>query len=390
MKGLAGLAKAAPFAIFRYVETLILMNKLTKRILLIVVLLLVVLAIAWPKLKDIGKEDSKQQAAVAGAANRPVPVEVAVINPEAFSNYLNVTGSVLPNEALELKSEVPGIIERISFEEGQNVKKGQLLFSIRNTDLQAQLQKARARQQLFADSENRYRQLLEREAVSQEEFDIATSDLRTAEADIQLLEAQLAKTRVYAPFNGTVGLRMVSQGSYVAQGTPIASLYDLEPAKIEFSVPGKYSGDIEQGSSIRFTTDGSKQTYEGKIYALEPQIDPATRTLKIRALSPNPDHSLLPGQFARVRLTLESLDNALMVPTQSVVPELNGHKVFLVKGGKVTEQKVQIGMRTETQVQIMSGLQAGDTVLTTGILQARPGSPVQVTNVRTAGADSVK
>lgn len=373
------------------------MNKLTKRILLLVVLLLVVLAIAWPKLKNIGEETPKEQASNSrsGAnANRPVPVEVAVINPEAFSNTLNVTGSVMPNEVLELKSEVPGIVERISFEEGQSVKKGQLLFSIRNTDLQAQLEKARARQQLFSDSENRYRQLLEREAVSQEEYDIATNDLRTAEADIRLLEAQIAKTRVYAPFDGTVGLRLVSQGSYVAQGTAIASLYDLEPAKIEFSIPGKYSGDIEQGSGIRFTTDGSKQTYDGKIYALEPQVDPATRTLKIRALSPNQDHSLLPGQFARVRLTLESLDDALMVPTQSVVPELNGHKVFLIQQGKVTEKQVEIGMRTATHVQIVGGLQAGDTVLTTGILQARPGSPVQITQVNNmqqeVGVDSVQ
>lgn len=367
------------------------MNKLTKRIILVVVLLLVVLLLAWPKLNDLGKDTPKQQAATAAAAaNRPIPVEVAVLQPQAFSNTLRVTGSVMANEMLELKSEVPGILENINFKEGQQVKKGQLLFSIRNTDLQAQLQKARARQQLYADSENRYRQLLEREAVSQEEFEVATNDLRSAEADINLLQAQIAKTRVYAPFSGTVGLRLVSEGSYVAPGTSIASLYDLEPAKIEFSVPGKYTNTINKGDVIRFTTDGSKENYQGEIYAVEPQIDPATRTLKIRALSPNKDHRLLPGQFARINLTLESLDNAIMVPAQSVVPELNGHKVFVLRQGKIAQQQVEIGMRTETQVQILSGLQQGDSVLTTGILQARPGSAVTVSGVRKLGGDTVQ
>ena len=365
------------------------MNKLTKRIILIVVLLLVVLAIAWPKLKDLGEEAPKQQTAGPGA-NKPVPVEVAVIEPQAFNNDLKVTGSVLANEMLELKSEVPGILENISFQEGQQVKKGQLLFSIRNTDIQAQLQKARTRQQLYASTEDRYRQLLEREAVSQEEYDVATNDLRSAEADIKLLEAQIAKTRFYAPFSGTIGLRLVSEGSYVAPGTAIASLYDLEPAKIEFSVPGKYSGTIKKGDVIHFTTDGSKQRYEGEIYAIEPQIDPATRTLKLRALSPNQDHTLLPGQFARVQLTLEALNNALMVPTQSVVPEMNGHKVFVLRQGKVAPQQIEIGMRTEKSVQVLSGLQPGDTVLTTGILQVRPGSAVQVNGVRKVGNDSVQ
>ena len=367
------------------------MNKLTKRIILIVVVLLVVLLIAWPKLNDLGKESPKQQAAAGpGAANRPVPVEVAVIMPQTFSNNLKVTGSVMANEMLELKSEVPGILERINFKEGQQVQKGQLLFTIRNNDLQAQLQKAKARQQLYSDSESRYRQLLEREAVSQEEYDVATNDLRTAEADIKLLEAQIAKTRVHAPFSGVVGLRQVSEGSYVAPGAPIASLYDLEPAKIEFSVPGKYTGAIEKGDVISFTTDGSSETYKGEIYALEPQIDPATRSLRIRALSPNKDHSLLPGQFARVNLVLESSDNAIMVPAQSVVPELNGHKVFVLRAGKIAQQQVEIGTRTETQVQVLSGLQQGDSVLTTGILQARPGSQVTISGVRKLGGDSVQ
>lgn len=366
------------------------MNKLTKRIILIAVLLLVVFLIAWPKLRGLTDKEKAQNQKTAQNANRPIPVEVVVIKPQAYSNNLSVTGSVLANEMLELKSEVPGILENINFKEGQPVKKGQLLFTIRNTDLQAQLQKAKARQQLVAGSENRYRQLLEREAVSQEEYDIATNDLRSAEADIQLLEAQIAKTRVYAPFDGNVGLRLASQGSYIAAGTAIASLYDLQPAKIDFSVPGKYQSVIKPGDPISFTTDGSRKEFRGEIYALEPQIDPATRSLKIRALSPNEDKSLLPGQFARISLSLEATDNALMVPTQAVVPELNGHKVYLLKQGKVAEQVVEIGSRSATQVQILSGINAGDSVLTTGILQVRPGSEVEVKAVASLGEGAVQ
>lgn len=364
------------------------MNKRTKQLLLIIVLLLVVALIAWPKLKGLAEDEAPAPQAAAGA-DKALPVEVAVIQPQEFSNTLRLTGSVKANEMLELKSEVPGILENINFKEGQQVQKGQLLFTIRNTDLQAQLQKARARQQLFADTEDRYRQLLEREAVSQEEYDIATNDLLSAEADIKLLEAQIAKTRMYAPFNGVVGLRQVSEGSYVAPGTPIASLYDLQPAKIEFAVPGKYTSEVTEGDAIRFTTDGSAQTYEGEIYAIEPQIDPATRSLQIRALSPNQDRTLLPGQFARIDLMLDAMDDALLVPTQAVVPELNGHKVFVLRQGQVAEQPVEIGMRTASMVQIMKGLQAGDTVLTTGILQARPGSPVRISAVKRISGDSV-
>ncbi|EMR01594.1 efflux RND transporter periplasmic adaptor subunit [Cesiribacter andamanensis] len=361
-----------------------------KRILVIVVILLVVGLIAWPKIRQQQEAQPRQQAATQNAANRPIPVEVAVVQPQEFTNTLRVTGSVMANEMLELKSEVPGILESINFKEGQDVRKGQLLFTIRNNDLQAQLQKARARQKLVQDMENRQRQLLEREAVSQEEYDQAVNDLQSAEADIQLLQAQIAKTRVIAPFSGTIGLRFVSEGSYVAPGTSIASMYDLEPAKIDFSVPGKYSSAIKAGAKIRFTTDGAPEEYTGDIYAIEPQIDPATRTLKIRATSPNQNHSLLPGQFARVSLTLQEMDEALLVPTQAVVPELNGHKVFVVRQGKVAEQKVEIGQRTDVQVQIVSGLQAGDSVLTTGILQVRGGSPVQITGVHSPRGESAQ
>jgi membrane fusion protein (multidrug efflux system) len=356
------------------------MKKVVRYVILIAIVLVVAFLAAWPKLQQMEKEEKGTPAASSQEAEA-LPVEVAVVKPQPFKNKLQLTGSVRANETLELKSEVPGIIQQINFKEGESIRKGQVLFTIRNEELLAQLQKARSQLKLTTEMEDRQRKLLEREAVSQEEYDMAINELEASKADISLLQAQIAKTRVVAPFNGVVGLRQVSEGSYVAPGASIASLYELDPAKIDFSVPGRYAGMIEEGDTISFTTDGSDQTYEGYIYALEPQVDPATRSLQMRAISPNPDHSLLPGQFARIELTLQSLDNALMVPTQSIVPELNGHKVFVLRDGAVQEAKVQIGVRTENAVQVLNGLSAGDSVLTTGILQVRPGMDVQVTSV---------
>lgn len=367
------------------------MKKVLRYVILALIALLIAFLAAWPKLQQLFKDKEKVEANSQAPEREITPVEVAIIEPEAFRNQLQVTGSVRANEVVELKSEVPGIIENINFREGQSVNKGQVLFTIRNNELQAQLQKARARLKLTREMEERQRQLLEREAVSQEEYDMAVNEFEASQADIRLLEAQLAKSRVVAPFNGMVGLRQVSEGSYVAPGTAIATLYELNPAKVDFAVPGRYLDRIHKGDTIRFVTDGSTQTHVGYIYAIEPQVDPATRSLQMRASSPNPTQNLLPGQFARINLTLEALDNAIMVPSQSIVPELNGHKVFVLENGLVREAKVNIGTRTATHVQVLSGLKAGDTVLTTGILQVRPGQPVNVSRTYAGElADSVQ
>jgi membrane fusion protein (multidrug efflux system) len=358
------------------------MKSSVRNLLWVVVIAVVIILLALPKLGPIfsDKEEGESTQAAA-AAPSALPVEVTVVQPEAYRSTLQLTGSVQANEMLELRSEVAGIVERIYFNEGQQVQQGELLFTIRNQDLQAQLRKAEAQQQLYQDSETRYRQLLEREAVSREEFEQATNNLKTAESDISLLKAQLAKTRVYAPFSGTIGLRRVSPGTYVSAGTSVASMYDLTPAKLEFAVPGKYAGQVKVGTAVEFTTDGSTATYQGEIYAIEPQVDPATRTLTMRARSPNPNQDLLPGQFARITLPLSKSDESLMVASQAVVPEMNGHKVYVLEKGLVAEKQIEIGARTANQVQVLAGLTPGDTVLTTGILQVRPGSTVQVTQV---------
>ncbi len=351
-----------------------------KTLITIGILAAVVFLIAVPKLNLFGNRNKNPHAAATSgnSSSSPLPVNAVVLVPSKLDNRLVFTGSILANESLELRAEASGKISKIFFEEGRPVKKGQLLLEINDDELVAQLEKQKHNRKLNQDIEFRQRKLLEKDAISQEEYDNALNRLNTTIADIKLLEAQLAKTRIYAPFDGIIGFRFVSEGAYINSNTTVATLYNLNPAKIEFNLPGRYSTQIRAGKKIRFTVENDSKTFEGEVYAVEPQIDLNTRTLKVRALADNPDGVLLPGQFARVELILETIENALLVPTEAIVPDLQGHKVFVNHGGKAKEERVEIGIRTDREVEILSGLKAGDTVITTGILQLRQGSPVRV------------
>jgi membrane fusion protein (multidrug efflux system) len=244
------------------------------------------------------------------------------------------------------------------------------------------VEKQKYNRKLYEDNEFRQRKLLEKEAISQEEYDNALNRLNTTIADIRLLEAQLAKTQIRAPFDGTIGLRFVSEGAFINSNTVITTLYNLSPAKIDFSIPGRYSTQIAAGRKIFFTIENDDQVFEGEVFAIEPQIDANTRTLKVRAIADNRRNLLLPGQFVRVELILQTVMNALLVPSEAVVPELNGHKVYLVRNGKATEAPVEIGLRTDRNVEVISGIKPGDTLITTGMLQMRNGLGVALTKVQ--------
>jgi membrane fusion protein, multidrug efflux system len=343
------------------------------------VVVVIIFLIALPKLNLF--KGSATATATQGQSTSKLPVEAVVIRPERLDNKLVVTGSVQANESLELKSETSGKITGIYFKEGKRVKRGELLVQINDEEIHAQIEKQKYNRKLNEDNEFRQRKLLEKEAISQEEYDNALNRLSTTMADIKLLEAQLRKTKVYAPFDGIIGLRHVSEGAYISTANPIATLYSLTPAKIDFSVPGRYSTQVKTGKKIRFTIENDDTIFEGEVYAIEPQIDQSTRTLKVRALADNRSYQLLPGQFVRVELILESIDNALLIPSEALVPELTGHKVFISQNGKVKESKVTIGIRTDRNVEITSGLSVKDTLITTGILQLRPGMEVELTKV---------
>lgn len=342
----------------------------------------VILLLALPKVGWFSSNADGGDAKGAPGVTPPLPVEAIVVHPRKLDNKLVVTGTVLANESLDLRSEISGKITKIAFQEGSKVKKGDILIRINDEEILAQLQKQKHNQKLNEDNEFRQRKLLEKDAISQEEYDNALNRLNTAVADVQVLDAQLAKTRISAPFDGTIGLRYVSEGAYLSPNTAIAMLYNNTPAKIEFAIPSRYSGSVATGKEIYFKIEGDTLRYNGKVYAIEPRIDQDTRTLKLRALADNSNGRLLPGQFVELELILATVSNALLIPTEAVVPEQSGKKVFVLTQGKVREARIETGLRTNTDLEVTTGLKPGDTVLTSGILQLREGMTVQITTLK--------
>lgn len=301
-----------------------------------------------------------------------------VLVPQEFNDNLALSGSLEANEQVEIRSEVSGIVESINFTEGSMVSKGQILFRVNDIELRAQLAQAKTSQNLASENARRAKLLLEKEAISQEEFDITNADFQSARAQTQLINAQLAQTVVRAPFSGRIGLRYISKGTYVTPTTVIAKLINTAQLKITFSIPEKYARQMKIGSVLTFTTAGSTDKYTAKVYAIEPEIEVATRTLKMRAIAQNNDGKLLPGTFANVSLPLQKINDALLVPTESLIPIQNGKKIFVLANGKAKEVIVGTGARTANDVLVTSGLKAGDTILTTGVMSLKEGSPVKV------------
>lgn len=301
----------------------------------------------------------------------PVPVNVMVVTPQKMQNTVRSSGTIQAFESVDLTAETAGRIQKIYFNEGGQVSKGQLLIKINDDDLQAQLQKSNSQVQLLSQQEQRQKQLLAINAASQQDYDMALNQLNAANADKESLLAAIRKTEIRAPFNGKIGLRYISEGSYVTAQTRIASIQNINPLKVDFSIPEKYAGMVQVNDPVLLTTDESGQQITGKVYAIEPKIDEGTRSLKIRALAANASEKILPGSFTNVDLQLKEVTDAILIPTQAIVPVLKGHSVFIVENGKAKSIIVKIGVRQPDNVQITQGLAAGDTVIVTGIQQIR-------------------
>lgn len=325
-----------------------------------------------------GCTHNKSKQADTGRRFGAVSVDVKVIEPRLLMNEFYTTGSILANEKVELRSEVSGRVTGIFFEEGTQVSKGVLLLKINDSELQAQLTRINAQEKLVEQEEFRNRKLLELKAVSQEEYDISVNELTAIQAEKQLLKAQIEKTQILAPLSGKIGLRYVSPGSYIPSNTLIAILQQVDPIKVEFSVPEKYSLIVKKGMHLTFTVENVDRSFDGVIYAVESGIDPQTRTIKVRARCPNPGSLLMPGTYARISIILERIPDALTIPSEALITELEGTKVFVCRNNKAVSIPVVTGIRTSTDVQITSGLSAGDSLITTGLLQISNGMPVLI------------
>jgi membrane fusion protein, multidrug efflux system len=306
-------------------------------------------------------------------------VRAARIEPESFSNRIFTTGTVLASEEVNLRSETSGRITRLNIREGMPVRRGDVLVKINDADLQAELMRTRLQLELAEIRETRQMALLENRAIAREDYEVALNQVNTLKAEVDLIQARIDKTEIRAPFDGTIGLRNVSSGAYITPSDIVATLQDYSTVRIDFSIPERHAALVVNGDRIIFTRQGSQNSYEGRIMAIEPRIDATTRTLQLRAVAPNRDTGIFPGSFVEIELQLAEIPDAILVPTEAVIPELGGHSMFVYRSGVADRVRVTTGVRTETRVQITEGLVPGDTILTTGILQLRENLPVRLT-----------
>jgi membrane fusion protein (multidrug efflux system) len=325
------------------------------------------------------KDSDTSSGQVKGGASMAIDVWLAT--PMEINNEILANGTLLANEEIELRNEVPGRVETLAFKEGQFVKAGQMLLKIDDAVLQAQYQKLKTQLELAKKDEIRKKGLLEIKGISQEIYDAAAAQVAELESEVSLTQSQIRNSKILAPFSGRVGLRYISPGAYLSQGDRIATLVQDNPLKVEFSVPQRFAGKIEIGQAISFKHSGANQPDTALVYAKEPRIDIATRTLKVRGRVDNQDGKLIPGSYVEVRLNLETIPDAIMVPTEIIIPQLRGEKVFLIKNGKAIAVEVETGIRTETHVQLVRGVAPGDTIASTALLALKDGMAVSARKV---------
>ncbi|MGH6865976.1 MAG: efflux RND transporter periplasmic adaptor subunit [Methyloceanibacter sp.] len=310
-----------------------------------------------------------------------VPVEVARVVAAPLSEQVTAVGTLLSDESVTVSSEIPGRLKQIHFEEGQPVEKGQPLFTLDESVYQAQLADAEAKLKLSEQTYKRTSQLFTNKYATAQSADEAVSNLAVNKAAVELARVQLEKARIVAPFSGIVGLRHVSVGEYITSGQALVNLEAIDPVKADFRVPEKFLPAIRVGQTIRIRVDAFPDAnFEGNVYAIDPRLDVAGRSLLVRAKVPNTDKRLRPGLFARVTVLLQLKEDALSVPEQAIVPQGDSQFVFKVVDGKAKMTRVTIGTRREGRVEIIEGLDSGDQVVTAGQLKIRDGSAVSIVN----------
>lgn len=349
------------------------------------IVLLIAGMIAFPKVKKniTASKNASQDAPANQAARRTLSVNAEILDYRALSDKTVSLGSTMPDEEVDLSFESSGKITDIFFTEGSHVKAGQLLAKINDRPLQAQLKKLESQIQLASDRVYRQKTLLEKDAVSQEAYEQVTTEYDKLMADIDLVKANIAQTELRAPFDGIIGLRMVSEGAYASPSTVVAKLTRISPIKIEFSIPENYASDVKKGSQVvfRMDTDGVIQDYKATVYAVESMVDVATRTLKVRAKYPNSDENIIPGRYVSVEVNRGEIKDAIAVPSEAVIPEMGRQIIYLYKNGAAVPQEIILGIRTDSHVQVTRGLEKGDTILVSGVMQLRTGMKVNIENL---------
>jgi len=353
------------------------MRKLNLRILFIIVSLISLAA-------GCSKKEKKTTTASKQGGNKPPPmkVDVFVVKPRALSENLELPGTLIANEATEIHPEVSGRVVMLNVSEGKLVGRGALLAKLYDGDLQAQLRKLQTQLAIAQQNEKRSAELLRIQGISQQDYDLSLLNVNNIRADMDVVRANISKTVIRAPFSGKLGLKNISPGAFVTPQTVIATIRQTSQLKLDFTLPEKYTGKIKTGHTVSFRVEGNQKTYAAKVTALESGITENTRTLNVRALVVNKDDDLVPGSFAKVLTNFAADSNAIMIPTQAILPQARGKKVILYKGGTAIFADVVTGIRDTSQVQIVDGkIKIGDTVVITGLLSIRPEAKILVNKV---------
>jgi membrane fusion protein (multidrug efflux system) len=350
---------------------------------------LVLALAAAAALSGCGKKDEattatgqgKPAAATPAPAGPPkgLPVNAVAVKVGEVTNEITAVGSLLADESVVIRPEIDGRLTELHFQEGQAVARGAKLVSLDSSEVEAQLAAAAAQVRTDEQRLKRTKDLLDKNYISQDAYDVAENSYERSVAVKEEIEAKLAKTVIRAPFPGIVGLRLVSPGAYLEKGDDIARLENIASIKLDFRVPEIYAAQVRVGQPVAIRLDAfPTDTFSGRIYAMEPMVDERTRTVLLRARVDNQGLKLKPGMFVRVALTLETRQNAILVPEPAIWPQGQDSYVYRVVDDKAMLTKIEIGQRRPGEVEVLAGLSPGDVVITEGQIKMRDGAPVTV------------
>ncbi len=328
--------------------------------------------------------DCKNKSTVA-PESKPAPssviVDVIIATPEPITNIIEANGTVIASEYVELRPEVSGRLTYLNVPEGKTIAKGTVIARVNDADLRAQIAKSRVQLNLAQTTVDRYKKLLDINGLNQADYDAALNQVNSFKADIVYTQSLVDKTVIRAPFSGVAGLRGVSPGAYVSPGTIIATLQQTSQVKIDFNVPDIYGNILKNGSAVNVQIDAAtKDVRKAIIIATEPGANTDTRNLKVRALLQNGTAS--PGSFVKVLMDAGKNRSSVKVPTSCIIPDDKNNQVVLVKNGQAAFTNIKTGVREATNVEVVDGIKAGDTVVVTGVLFARPKGKLKVRSVK--------
>lgn len=311
----------------------------------------------------------------------PVSVDAIITKTQLLIADIEVPGSLLANESAEVRPEVSGRLVQLNVKEGSFVSKGALLAKLYDGDLQAQKRKLEVQLKIAEQTENRQAQLLKIQGISQQDYDLSLLQVHNLNADIDIINEAIRKTEIRAPFSGRLGFKNISPGAYITPAIILCTISQVNQLKLQFTIPEKYSSEIKHGQSIDFVIDGSDKTFRALVSATEVFIEENTRSLSVRSIVKTPDPVLVPGAFAKVKIQLGRNDKAIMVPNVAVVPIGRKKQVYLFKNGKATATEITTGVRNADNIEVLSGLNLGDSVITTGLLFLKQGSDVKISKI---------